>query len=184
MYVGQTWRSVSQRFKSHLSKNSSCVALRNAIAKHGCENFVVSTICELQTQEEMDLAETYFISFFQSLAPSGYNLLAEGRGGFPCIETRAKLSKLWFSRKRGSMPQAQRDKISKAKLGSIPSNKGCKLTDETIREKLRESHRGKKTSPEVRLKMSLSKLGKKKSVETRARMSAARRRRGRSSNET
>lgn len=183
MYVGQTWRSVSQRFKSHLSKKNPCRALRTAIAKYGCENFVISILSELHSQEEMDDAETYFIAYFKTLVPNGYNLLAEGRGGLPCEETRRKLSSVWAGRKRGPMAQAQRDKISQAKLGSIPSNKGKLLTDDATRQKLCESHRGKTVSDETRLKMSLSKLGKTKSLETRARMSAARRRRGRK-NET
>ena len=134
---------------------------------------MLSTLASASSQEEMDCAETYFISLLGSLSPNGYNLVGEGRGGRPSNETKQRLSLVWRGRSRGPMPQPQRDKISLAKRGSSPSNKGRKLTDETVREKLRRSHLGKTATPETRSKMRAAKLGKLKSTETRARMSQA-----------
>ena len=44
------------------------------------------------TQEELDEWEQYYINFYNTLSPNGYNLQEGGRGGLPSDETRRKMS--------------------------------------------------------------------------------------------
>ena len=44
------------------------------------------------TQEELDEWEQYYIEFYNTLYPNGYNLEKGGRRGVPCEETRRKIS--------------------------------------------------------------------------------------------
>ena len=39
IYIGQTIRSIEERFKEHQKESNGCVAIRNAIQYHGWENF-------------------------------------------------------------------------------------------------------------------------------------------------
>ena len=44
------------------------------------------------TQEELDEWEKYYIKFYNTLSPNGYNLTEGGNGGIPCEEARKKIS--------------------------------------------------------------------------------------------
>lgn len=175
-YVGQTWRDVQNRWKSHQSKRNSCIALRNSIQKHGKESFTLITLEYAYDQRELDQAEIFWIKLLNSKVPFGYNLNEGCNGKRPSQETRDKISKIWLGRKRGPMSEEQKRKVSEAKKGQIPANKGKKASNET-RLKLSIAHTGLQISEATRIKMSLAKLGKKKSKETRARMSIAAKRR-------
>jgi hypothetical protein len=77
VYVGQTMRSFEKRMREHKSKHSGCTLLRNAIQKYDDE-MKYEIIEEDVPQEQLDEREIYWINYFNSLAPSGYNL---GTGG-------------------------------------------------------------------------------------------------------
>lgn len=171
-YVGQTW-DLKRRLRQHQSSNSTCRLLREALSEYGFSKFILTILADIYSQDEMDRAETHFILELDTLSPNGYNLVAQGRGGLPSAETKEKVGRFWRGRKRGPMPAEQKEKVRIAKLGSVPSNKGKKLTNEETRQRLRDSHRGKTIPVETREKMSKSKLGKKKSEETRERMRIA-----------
>ncbi len=114
------------------------------------------------TQEELDEWEQYYIKFYNTLYPNGYNLEKGGRGGVPSEETKNKMSeaakgkhhseetrkKLSESHKGKTtwnkgmkMSDEHRKKLSEAHMGKIPANKGVKMTDEQ-RKKCSESHKG------------------------------------------
>ncbi len=93
-YVGWTIDLV-QRWRCHRWSGSGCVALRRAIAKHGVENFVVDPIEWCETDSEVKIAERFWISWYESFGPLGYNLTGGGDGSLGVRhsdETREKMS--------------------------------------------------------------------------------------------
>ena len=80
-YVGQTTRTLEQRWIEHCSKSSGCVYLHNAIEKYGRQNFKVEQIDIALDQEELDYKEMQYIELYNTLAPNGYNLDLGGKGG-------------------------------------------------------------------------------------------------------
>lgn len=71
-YIGIT-SNPKLRFKQHLSKNSNCTKLKNAINKHGKENFQLSILCIGPEDYILDL-EVKAINLFDSIK-NGYNLV-------------------------------------------------------------------------------------------------------------
>ena len=91
-YVGQTTRSVEQRFKEH-AKDPYYIG--NAIRKHGAENFVIAILKVCYNKAELNFWEKHFIKSRNTTAPNGYNITAGGEGvaGFtPSPETCSKMS--------------------------------------------------------------------------------------------
>lgn len=94
IYIGQTTRTLEQRWREHCSTCSGCTYLHNAITKYGKENFQVEQIDVALDQKELNYKEQYYIAYFSSLAPNGYNLETGGGSGKQlCDETRKKISK-------------------------------------------------------------------------------------------
>ena len=151
------------------------------------------------TQEELDEWEKYYIKFYDTLYPNGYNLEEGGRGGVPSEETRKKLSeaqkgKHHSEETKQKMRESQsgkknhmfgkhlsdetKRKLSEANKGKPSNKKGIPLSEET-RRKISENHcdcsgekgpfYGKHHSEESKRKMSESK--KNISDETRKKMS-------------
>ena len=75
-YVGQTTRTLEERFLEH-SKADSYPG--RAIRKHGKENFSIEILVECQTQKELDEQERFFIEKFNCKHPNGYNFTEGGR---------------------------------------------------------------------------------------------------------
>lgn len=69
-YVGQTIRSINERFKEHAHSDSP---LGNDIRNFGIENFTIEVIKECQTPEELNKQERLLIVELGSLEPRGYN---------------------------------------------------------------------------------------------------------------
>jgi len=75
------------RLKDHISeavcqtKVKQSTYLNNAIRKNGVDNFSVELIrrCE---RSEMDFYEQYYIDYYQTMFPNGYNLTIGGAGQF------------------------------------------------------------------------------------------------------
>lgn len=150
-YIGQTWKKLETRWKQHNRLESCCIKLRNALIKYGKDRFVIATLTSgLRTQEDMNTAEKYWISYFNSIE-DGYNIREGGRGGRLSEDTREKLRKASTGRKHSKEARA---KISKARLGSIAS--------EETKEILSKAHLGHTVSEETKEKMSKAHLGQKK----------------------
>lgn len=140
VYIGQTINSLRIRWKDHCCNGSKCTALHNAIVKYGRENFTVEQIDVACSRDELDAKEQYWIKFYNSLSPNGYNLQTGGLHHEVSEETRRKL-KL-------------------AKIGKNNPFYGKHLSVEA-RKKISERHKGerhynygKHLSEEIRLKMS------------------------------
>ena len=125
------------------------------------------------TQEELDEWEQYYIKFYNTLYPNGYNLTEGGEGCVACEETRKKISESNKGRiapnKGKPMSEEQKRKLSEI-------NKGKHHSDETKR-KMSEKRKGRHHTEESKKKMSEIKKGKHHSEETRRKMSEAAKRR-------
>lgn len=107
-YVGSTKRSLKKRFKAHLyeaRKNVDDMYLHRAMRKYGEINFQIELIEECVIETLYD-REIYWIKKLNTKSPNGYNLHDGGRGG--CLNPSDEL----------------RQKLSDAKKGRIPWNKG------------------------------------------------------------
>jgi group I intron endonuclease len=153
-YIGQTIRCVKERWMHHCKPSNECIKLARAIQKHGKNSFSVDTIAKYQTLEDLNNAEEYYINWYNSLSPNGYNLHTGGNNHIVSDETRKKQSKShkgmqtwWIGRKHsketlieysssrtgsgngmfGRKHTAEtKEKQRRARLGKSPSNKGIK----------------------------------------------------------
>ena len=80
MYVGQTWKTVSERFKKHQYSSNNCVKLKKALAKYDQENFRVELLTVCSTQEVADYLECFFIEKYDTVN-NGYNINEGGKTG-------------------------------------------------------------------------------------------------------
>ena len=89
IYIGQTIRSIEERFKEHQKESNGCVAIRNAIQYHGWCNFE-KDLYECP-DEDLNFDEELLIREMGTLSPHGYNLM-EGGGacGKRSEETKQK----------------------------------------------------------------------------------------------
>ncbi|ABT15001.1 GIY-YIG catalytic domain-containing endonuclease [Paramecium bursaria Chlorella virus NY2B] len=116
-YIGQTTRSIDQRFDNHQKKSSRCKAISGAIQKYGWDNFVVDYYeCP---DEELNKHERWLVELMGTLAPGGYNL-REGGGccGKLSEETKQKMSESRAGEKHwnygGTLSQTHKVAISAA----------------------------------------------------------------------
>ncbi len=110
-YIGQTTRTVEERFKEH---TESPYLIGIAIRAHGVENFTIEVIAECETQEELNAQEIRFIAEYDSMAPKGYNCTSGGEGGLLCEETKAKLREI--ANKFYEEHPERRDEISEEQI--------------------------------------------------------------------
>lgn len=129
VYIGQTVKSVLNRWKSHLSdsKRRDFVFYR-AIRKYGSDNFKIEEIDGANSISELNYKEYLYIYKFNTLAPNGYNSTTGG--------------------KNFKMTQEIKDKISKANKNKPKSKEHC--------VNLSKSHIGNKASEESKNKMTVS----------------------------
>ena len=134
--------------------HGSGVIIKN-IYKKRPETLKEEYIKTCYSEEEMCSDEQYYIKVFKTLWPNGYNLTEGGDGwsGGPCEETRRKLSEI-----HKNISDETRRKMSLAKKGRTPYNKGKHLSEEQKR-KIGEGNKGKTMSEEARRKISEAQKG-------------------------
>jgi len=146
-YIGQTIHDLQKRFKQHQYKTTSALYL--AIKKYGFENFYIELIDTANNINELNDKEEYYIEFYNTYAPLGYNIASGGKNF-----TRSELVK---------------KRISEGLIGRV-------LTIET-KQKLRKANLGKKISEQTKRKISEGlkgkTLGRKHSDKTKEKMSKA-----------
>lgn len=76
VYIGQTIHTLEERIKGHKKISSNCTLLKRAIDKYIDE--MKYEIIEEVSNELLDEREIYWIKYYNSLAPSGYNCSAGG----------------------------------------------------------------------------------------------------------
>lgn len=123
----------------------SGVLLHQAYKKYGLECFNKEVIDYYNNEAELNQGEIYWIARFNSTDPKiGYNLTYGGEGG--CKTEQA------------------RQKMSEAKKGIIPWNKGVPASEEH-RRKLSAARKGKPLSEECKQKVSAALTGRHLSEE-------------------
>lgn len=80
IYIGQTIRLAQVRFNQHCKKSSSQSHLiTRAISSYGKENFFYEILeTNIETYEELNAKEEYYIESYKALHPNGYNLSPGG----------------------------------------------------------------------------------------------------------
>lgn len=130
-YVGQTKRSLDQRFKSHLyeaEKMKYNMYLHNSIRKYGKDNFSIQLLEECASDISSD-RERFWIKHLNTKEPFGYNEHDGGNGG--CLNASPELRK----------------KLSDAKKGKSPWNKGLNKSDPRVAKNAEGISRGNKGKP-------------------------------------
>jgi len=134
VYVGQTWKGISERFRRHkLRCNKACIRLHRALNKHGRKNFNIESLAACSDQLTADYLECFWIKEYNSI-DAGYNLKEGGASGKPSKETRKRMSLAHIgkcvgykrpdlaerNRQRAGTPMSKenRNKKSKAMLGN------------------------------------------------------------------
>ena len=108
VYIGQANKSLYERSGGDsFCGYKKCIKFYNAIQKYGSENFVGWIFEVVDTQEQADQSEIFWIAEMRRLLGRDrvYNIMDGGNGGqfeVPvAIETRAKISKSTKNRKTG-----------------------------------------------------------------------------------
>lgn len=184
IYVGQ--RKIRQKLPQNDGYLGSGVLLRLSVRKYGAENFKKEILqTSIETLEEANNLEKFFISDLNSLFPNGLNLTLGGNS--ICGYSHSEETK-----KKMSASSIGKSKSPEHNLKNSQSHKGHKLTEET-KKKISESLKGKKKIPlseetkmkiadklknkslseEHKFKISQGNIGKKFSDESRQKISIA-----------
>lgn len=118
VYIGQTRRSVEERWRDHctLTKSKHKSLIRLAIAKYGQDSFKVEIIDFCSSLDELNIKEQTRIEEFSSLSPNGYNLDLGGRSKIVHEESRKKMSLAKLGKSNPHTEQSKK-KLSLIKFG-------------------------------------------------------------------
>jgi group I intron endonuclease len=89
-YIGQTIKNLNQRISQHLIPKKNYIS--NAIKKYGIESFDISIIDQAENQDILNEKEEYWISYYNTVCPHGYNLTYGGNQSIRSERTRRKMS--------------------------------------------------------------------------------------------
>lgn len=123
--------------------------LHGAIKKYGENSFITEQIDRASNEDELNNKETYWINFYNSLVPNGYNLTTGGENPDFTEEVRYKMSVAHKGKAPHKWTEESRKRLSEAKKGKsrwYPGIGKYERTDE-IREKIRNSLLGKYKGP-------------------------------------
>lgn len=77
-YVGQTKNNVFSRFNDHCRDKRSSRYLSSSIQFHGRENFIIEELVSTFDENTLNELESYYIKFYNTIHPLGYNLSLGG----------------------------------------------------------------------------------------------------------
>jgi group I intron endonuclease len=89
IYIGQTRSTVDQRIYEHLKIGGSPV-FHKALKKYGIKSFELSIIDFADSIQELNQKEVYWIKFYNSKIPNGYNLTDGGNGPIGYVWTEVQ----------------------------------------------------------------------------------------------
>lgn len=140
IYIGKT-NDIKRRWKEHLkSSKLSQYPIYRAIRKYGSSNFLIEKLEEFETENEALLAESKFISQYNSnLKEIGYNLTLGGEGISGYVfseESRNKISEALKGKNVGhpfyGITPEERKRRSEMYKGEGSPN--SKLTEQKVKE--------------------------------------------------
>lgn len=143
-YIGQSI-NIERRFEEHVNSNNTNKYLRDEMNKYGVNNFTFD-IVETCDKDKLSDREKYWIQYFNSTYPNGYNLTDGGNGGNT------------FQYRTEEEMELTRKRISEVTSGENNGFYGKHHSDSTI-EFLRKINIGKKMSEETKEKLSKSLKG-------------------------
>jgi len=158
-YIGQTVKGLSDRIAAHI--RDSKFLFGKVLRKYGIQSFEISVIDSAETKEALNEKEKYWIQFYDSKAPNGYNLTDGGEGNLgwnPSEEVRQKMSDAHTPERK----QALSEKI-------MGDNNPMK--DRKIARKVADKNLGRAHSDSTKQKMSAVRKGKPKTDEHAKRIS-------------
>ena len=135
IYIGKTTRELRIRIHEHIYSNKN-YPVDKAVKKYGIEMFDIDIIAEADTEEELDALESFFIEFYTSKKPEGYNLTEGGEGCNGLIFTKQHRQRIAEKASLRVHTQSTKDKISKNKKGQ---GKGIPLKPETVAKMIENS---------------------------------------------
>lgn len=81
IYIGQTIGTVKNRFDEHCRSSKCNTPIDKSIKKYGRDNFLVETIIETDSIDELNELEIFYIDKYNSTDKSiGYNICKGGKG--------------------------------------------------------------------------------------------------------
>lgn len=95
IYIGKTTRNLDIRIEEHFNCRKDDSYLHKAIRKYGKDNFIISTIEEVNDIKTLNDREKFWINYFNCKSPKGYNLTDGGDGVIGYLhtnETKKKIS--------------------------------------------------------------------------------------------
>ena len=78
IYIGQSIE-IEKRFQKHLNANDNFI-IHKALKKYGKQNFSFQILEECEVSE-LNNKEIYWINYYNSLVPNGYNMIPGGSNG-------------------------------------------------------------------------------------------------------
>lgn len=167
VYVGQTVKTLKERWAKHLSDKSGCLGIKSALKKYGPENFTIEQIDQAESLEELNKKESEWIAIIGSLSPFGYNLTTGGDHYRLSQESRDKMSKSLTGRK---LSKSHIEKMSERMRNRIVSQETREKTSKRCKGKTTWA-KGKKFTADHRAKISAASVGKVVSEETKQKLS-------------
>lgn len=136
VYIGQTRRSVEDRWRDHctLTKSKHKSLIRLAIAKYGQDSFKIEVIDQCKSIDELNIKEQVRIKEFNSLSPNGYNLDSGGKSKIAHIESRKKMSLAKIGKSNPHTDESKK-KLSLIKKGVRFSNQHRKALSKSRPDK-------------------------------------------------
>lgn len=174
LYIGRTINDLNQRIAQHYcSKNG---IFPKALRKYGKENFTFTVIDAADNLTDLNDSEIFWIKFYNTSYPSGYNLTVGGEGSaghFHSAEARKKMSDALKGKcsdkqraallRRGPHSEEHKRKIGLAGIGRV--------VPDDVRKKISQTLKGHGHSDETKEKIRQSLLGKKLSKEHKSKIS-------------
>lgn len=153
-YIGQTKFTAFERFRGHLKESRMQKSHRkgskfhSALRKYGKDAFIITVLTTCNTQDETDLAEQYWISYFKSTDDEfGYNTAIGGLTHFGpknhSEETKAKMREAKLGKKFTEEHKRRLSESGKGKHNHTKENHplwGKKHSEET-RKKIADANR-------------------------------------------
>ncbi len=144
IYIGQTTQSLEKRIKGHIkeSKIDKNRPFLLSINKYGSDNFTFEIIDTANNIDELNDKEIYWIDFYNSVSPNGYNITGGGQG-IKTIRTQELGRRISEGLKKSEKWRTllkNEEYIKKRETNFISWNKGKKFTKEH-KEKIWEKNK-------------------------------------------